>query len=164
MFPSNSTTLTGYLDANAEVNLVEAIENLNVIVYAVSFTKQSAQNDITAYCNTSPIYTIIDSGFRQEFTHYYCDNSLLYIDNNSNQQAWYAVTFATGTDPVIPVDIYSENGISYGEMITGVFLLLIFTILFFGGIWNSVMGVKKKRNSFNTFLYNSPEGKGEYID
>lgn len=51
------------------------------------------------------------------------------------------VTLATSTATNTPQYI---NGFSYGEIITGFFLLILVTMHFFGGITNRLHGTKQK--------------------
>jgi len=70
------------------------------------------------------------------------------ITKTGTDVAFMSMTYIP--DSAIPVIAVSTNtpmyinGFSYGEVITGFFLLILVTGMFFGGILNRVIGVKQK--------------------
>lgn len=166
-FPTNVINFTTKISGNTQLNLVEATDGYDVHVLSVAMQQEKDLSDTEVICNSDSVALNYGKDFPQVFMNYKCFNQTLYLDKTGNDEAFVHILYTT-TTPIYPTveitDVQASNDFSYGDMVIGVFLFFMLVIMSMGGLWNRVIGVKMKRDLSNKYQFNSPEGKGDYID
>lgn len=167
-FPINATTVTGYIIGNNTTNIVEASSGYDVHVLYASIINDFDTNLSYLFCDSEVLSAGFGTTQSDTFSDYVCDSQTLYFQHYGGGATtlYYSITYTTTTPqyPSLTTGVDTLNGFTYGEMVISTFLFFVVLFMFFGGLWDKIIGVKQKRNMANTFQFNSPEGKGDYID
>lgn len=167
IFPTNAIVFNTKISGNTTLNIVEAVSNYDVYVLSVTMQQEKDLSDTEIICNSDSIALNYGKDFPQMFTNYNCNSQTLYIAKSGNDEAFVSIVYSTST-PIYPETsiegIDYINGFSYGDIIIGFFVMMMFLFMLFSGMWNSIIGVKQKRSHANIYQFNSAEGKGNYLD
>lgn len=166
--PINATHYTTKISGISSENIVLASDNYDVTVIAVNMQQELDQSDTELICDGVTIAMNYGKDLPQVFLDYECFSKTLYLTKTGQDEAYVNVIYTT-TTPIyqeINIDgLNTENGFTYGDMVIGTLLFFILTIQFFGGLWNRVIGMKKKQLAGNKYMgNNSMEGKIFYED
>lgn len=166
-YPTNAITFNTVISGDTQQNIVEASSGYHVYVLSIAMQQEKDLSNTILYCDSTILAKNYGKDFSQVLTTSECNSKLLYLDKTGNDEAFVSIVYTTTTPIYAPIeimDIEAVNGFFYGDMVIGSMLFFLVIMAFFGGLWDKIIGVKQKRNMANTFLFNSPEGKGNYID
>lgn len=175
MLPLNTTIYTFAIFGNATVTINNPFTNGKEFNYVISITMQQEKDlsDTQIFCGDILLAHNYGKDFPQMLTMFDCSNDILSINKTGNDEAYIQIAmlhespilYATTSTTSPYTGLATINNFTYGEIIIGLFLFFVFMIMFFGGLWNRVIGVKTKVTAYNEYLgNNSEEGKIVYID
>jgi len=134
-------------------------------VLGVSIQQSGNQSETAILCGSEQIAKNYATNFSFSFLNYKCENVLQMNKTGAGDSAFVIINYVrydTISGTTSPTYI---NGFSYDGIFIGLLLFLMFSLMFFGGIWNKVIGIKTKIRNGNKFLgNNSEEGKIIYYD
>lgn len=165
MFPKDAITDAFFMEGVATTTVYDGG---NTTLLAVSMQQSGIQSETTLLCGTKEIAKNFDKNLPNIKMSYRCFDDLTLIKTGAGDDSFIVVTYVTYDIQ----DIYDAtttpfyiNGFSYDGILIGLLLFLMFSIMFFGGFWNKIIGIKTKRSMANKFIgNNSEEGKIVYYD
>lgn len=163
MFPKDAITVTTELIGVSNFTIENSTTPKTVL--GVAMQQSGSQSDTTLLCGTDQIAKNYSKELSQSLLNYRCSDVLSLDKTGVGDDAFVIVTYVPydmSTATTLPFYI---NGFSYDGIFIGFVLFLMFTIMFFGGLWNKIDGVKNKKPSYNEYLgNNSKDGKIIYHD
>jgi hypothetical protein len=144
MFPTDATTTRQ--EINGTGNIILASSTRTVLYVSIQKTNSSkissymcgTQNFFSSYSNTT---------FISEPIQYVCNNTITYVANGSGLSSFIMTYINRDINTTINPNAASttpfySNGFSYGDIVSIMFLILIFTLLFFDVLKNWILGHK----------------------
>lgn len=144
-------------------------------VISVSVTNNDTNADLKIICGNKTIGIFNGNEYPQLFLNIECETNNVIVQNSGQGDAFVSInmlhnepvySLSTSTATTSPFTSLSTiNGFTYGEVMIILVLFLMLVIMFFGGLWNRVTGIKNKMSHANKYMgNNSEEGKIIYID
>jgi hypothetical protein len=167
IFPINATTYGNTISGNSSFTLLQGTSNFEAHILSVAM-QQEKNKDTIVYCGSELIAVNYGLDYPQILMDYPCFSEDLEIVQVGNGEAFVHIIYTTSTPIYASTtisNVYATNGFFYGDIIIITFLIIGFMTLFFGGIWNRLIGVKSMKSMQNYYLgNNSKEGKKHYYD
>ncbi|KKM77506.1 hypothetical protein LCGC14_1369360 [marine sediment metagenome] len=158
MYPKDAITVSAELVGVTE-QVFEATTDPKTIL-GVTMQQSGSQSDTTLICGTAEVAKNYNKDLTFVPLNYRCFDTLKVEKNGAGDNAFIILTYVPYDMTVATTLPFYINGFSYDGIFTGFVLFLMFMVMFFGGLWNRIDGVKKKKPSYNTYLgNNSEEGK-----
>lgn len=177
MLPLNAQTYSTEIVGTTTIQILHNIGSHTDHKFerVISVSVSNTDTEIEVTCGSENIAFFDDNETAQMFLNIDCIDSVEVENVGMGGSAFVSVnmlhdepifTIGTSSSSTSPYTSLSTiNGFSYGEIMITLILFLMLTIMFFGGLWNRVIGIKKKISASNKFLgNNSEEGKRIYRD
>lgn len=163
MFPKDAITEVKEIDGVGQFFLDNGSTRDKTILN-ITIQQSGTASESIVLCGNTEIAKNYNKDLRI-FMNYSCNDFVKLEKTGQGDIAFFNITYVTyntATGTTSPTFI---NGFSYDGILIGLLLFLMFSIMFFGGIWNKVIGVKIKRDPANEIIgNNSQDGKIIYYD
>jgi hypothetical protein len=158
MFPKDAITATIEL-VDVDDHIFENTTNPKTIL-GVYIQQSGIQSETTLLCGTEEVAKNYSKDLPFVPLNYRCCDILKADKTGTGDDAFIVLTYVPYDMTTATTLPFYINGFSYDGIFTGLVLFLMFMVMFFGGLWNRIDGVKKKKPSYNTYIgNNSQEGK-----
>ncbi len=159
MFPYNAITETTEIDGIGSYLFDNGSTSPKTVI-DISIQQSGSQSISTVECGTETVAVNYGKDLPNVLMNYVCNDVLQANKTGAGDTAFYMITYVPYDTHTGSSSVAYANGFSYDGIFIGFVLLLMFMVMFFGGLWNRVDGIKKKKPSHNTYLgNNSMEGK-----
>ena len=134
-------------------------------ILGVSITQSGSQSESAVVCAGDTIALNYAKDLPFVAMHRNCYGLLKADKTGTGDSAFFIVTYVPYDMSISTTAPYFTNGFSFDGILIGFILFLMFSLQFFGGLWNRIDGTKIKKSSYNKFIgNNSQDGKIIYYD
>ena len=163
MFPTDAITQTIELIGIDDFTFNSSTSPKTIL--AVTMQQSGSQSETTLMCGSAEVAKNYNKDLTLVLMNYVCNDIVTVEKTAQGDDAFIIITtvpYDTSMATTLP---FYANGFSYDGILIGFILFVTFVIMFFGGIWNRVDGIRIRKPSYNKYTgNNSPDGKIEHYD
>ena len=157
MFPVDAITVTTELIGVSDFILVNDTNPKTIL--GLSIQQSGTASDSFVLCGQATVAKNYAKEISQVLLNAKC-NDIIKVEKTGNDDAFFILTYVPYDTTVATTLPFYINGFSYDGIFIGFILFLSFMIMFFGGLWNKIDGVKIKKPAYNEVIgNNSKDGK-----